>query len=98
MRAVLAKPVNLTIKTGITLSGNRNTVYFESGSDHDDGAASKILAKACGGMETVVAERVCEEGIAGRKRRAVSVSSLFSPSVWVVIVIGWELMLIGLVI
>ena len=79
MRAVLANPVNLTIKTGITLSGNRNTVYFESGSDHDDGAAGKDLAKVRGGMKLVVAERVCEEGAAWRKRRAVSVSSLFFP-------------------
>ena len=73
-----AKPVNLTIQTGITLSGTRNILVFGAGgSDDKNDATLKNLGTARQGIESVGgASNVCPE--AGRKRRAESVSSLFS--------------------
>ena len=73
----LARPVNITIQTGINLIGSRNVVVFGDGSTDDEDAAINNSVKARGGMDMVGAERVCEEGTEGRKRRAESVSSSF---------------------
>lgn len=75
-----ARPVNITIQTGVTVMGSRNVVVFgseEAGfgtgvADDDEDAAVKDKVEVQGGGEIVGAEGGYEEG---RKRRAESVSS-----------------------